>query len=91
VLREACAEAANWPDHVRVAVNLSPAQFRDGHLVRTVVSALAASGLPAQRLELEITESVLLQDSVANMSVLHDLKALGVRISMDDFGTGYSR
>jgi len=90
VLRTACAEAARWPDHVRLAVNLSPAQFRDRGLVRTVVSALAASGLPAQRLELEITESVLLQDSVANMSMLHDLKALGVRISMDDFGTGYS-
>jgi len=90
VLRAACAEAANWPDHVRLAVNLSPAQFRDRGLVRTVVSALAVSGLPAQRLELEITESVLLQDSQANMTMLHDLKALGVRISMDDFGTGYS-
>lgn len=90
VLRTACAEAARWPDHVRLAVNLSPAQFRDRGLVRTVVSAIAASGLPAQRLELEITESVLLQDSAANMSMLHDLKALGVRISMDDFGTGYS-
>jgi diguanylate cyclase (GGDEF)-like protein/PAS domain S-box-containing protein len=90
VLRTACAEAARWPDYVRLAVNLSPAQFRDRGLVRTVVSALAASGLQAQRLELEITESVLLQDSVANMSMLHDLKALGVRISMDDFGTGYS-
>lgn len=90
VLRAACAEAARWPEHVRLAVNLSPAQFRDRGLVRTVVSALAASGLPAQRLELEITESVLLQDSQANMTMLHDLKALGVRISMDDFGTGYS-
>jgi diguanylate cyclase (GGDEF)-like protein len=90
VLRAACAEAANWPDHVRLAVNLSPAQFRDRGLVRTVVSALAASGLSANRLELEITESVLLQDSAANMTMLHDLKALGVRISMDDFGTGYS-
>jgi len=90
VLREACAEAATWPDHVRLAVNLSPAQFRDRGLVRTVVSALAISGLPAERLELEITESVLLQDNVANMGMLHDLKALGVRISMDDFGTGYS-
>lgn len=90
VLRRACAEAAGWPDHVRLAVNLSPAQFRDRGLVGTVVSALAASGLPANRLELEITESVLLQDSAANMTMLHDLKALGVRISMDDFGTGYS-
>ena len=90
VLREACAEAATWPDHVRLAVNLSPAQFRDRALVRTVVSALATSGLPAERLELEITESVLLQDNAANMTMLHDLRALGVRISMDDFGTGYS-
>jgi len=90
VLRRACAEAASWPEHVRLAVNLSPAQFRDRGLVRTVISALAASGLPAERLELEITESVLLQDSAANMAMLHDLKALGVRISMDDFGTGYS-
>ncbi|MFY8210384.1 MAG: putative bifunctional diguanylate cyclase/phosphodiesterase [Caulobacter sp.] len=90
VLRRACAEAANWPEHVRLAVNLSPAQFRDRGLVRTVVSALAASGLSANRLELEITESVLLQDNAANMTMLHDLKALGVRISMDDFGTGYS-
>ncbi|MDR6626391.1 EAL domain-containing protein [Caulobacter segnis] len=90
VLRAACAEAARWPEHVRLAVNLSPAQFRDRGLVATVVSALAASGLPAQRLELEITESVLLQDNAANMAMLHDLKALGVRISMDDFGTGYS-
>ncbi|WP_419318309.1 putative bifunctional diguanylate cyclase/phosphodiesterase [Caulobacter sp. ErkDOM-E] len=90
VLREACAEAATWPDHVRLAVNLSPAQFRDRALVRTVISALAVSGLSAERLELEITESVLLQDNAANMTMLHDLKALGVRISMDDFGTGYS-
>jgi predicted signal transduction protein with EAL and GGDEF domain len=90
VLREACREAAGWPEHVRLAVNLSPAQFRDKHLVSTVVSALAVSGLAAERLELEITESVLLQDTSGNMSILHDLKALGVRISMDDFGTGYS-
>jgi len=90
VLRTACREAAGWPDHVRVAVNLSPAQFRDRTLVSSVVSALATSGLPAERLELEITESVLLQDNAANLKVLHDLKALGVRISMDDFGTGYS-
>lgn len=90
VLRAACDEAARWPEHVRLAVNLSPAQFRDRRLAATVVQALAASGLPAERLELEITESVLLQDSASNMAILHDLKALGVRISMDDFGTGYS-
>ena len=90
VLRQACREASGWPNHVRLAVNLSPAQFRDRRLVATVVSALAESGLPAERLELEITESVLLQDNAANMSILHNRKALGVRISMDDFGTGYS-
>ncbi|WP_442885668.1 putative bifunctional diguanylate cyclase/phosphodiesterase [Caulobacter sp. CCNWLW153] len=90
VLRAACDEAARWPQHVRLAVNLSPAQFRDRRLAATVVQALAASGLAAERLELEITESVLLQDSASNMAILHDLKALGVRISMDDFGTGYS-
>ncbi|NBB14537.1 EAL domain-containing protein [Caulobacter sp. SLTY] len=90
VLRQACAEAANWPMDVRLAVNLSPTQFRGKHLVQSVISALAASGLDPRRLELEITESVLLQDSAANLAVLHDLKDLGVRISMDDFGTGYS-
>ncbi len=90
VLRAACDEAARWPQHVRLAVNLSPAQFRDRRLAATVVQALAASGLAAERLELEITESVLLQDSAQNTAILHDLKALGVRISMDDFGTGYS-
>jgi diguanylate cyclase (GGDEF)-like protein/PAS domain S-box-containing protein len=90
VLRTACAQAATWPDPIRLAVNLSPAQFRDRQLVSTVISALAASGVAAERLELEITESVLLQDNAANMAILHDLKALGVRISMDDFGTGYS-
>ncbi|MBI1685039.1 putative bifunctional diguanylate cyclase/phosphodiesterase [Caulobacter hibisci] len=90
VLRAACDEAARWPEHVRLAVNLSPAQFRDRRLAATVVQALAASGLAAERLELEITESVLLQDSAQNTAILHDLKALGVRISMDDFGTGYS-
>ena len=90
VLRQACAEATAWPEHVRLAVNLSPAQFRSRHLVQTVVSALSASGLSPHRLELEITESVLLQDNAANMAVLHSIRDLGVRISMDDFGTGYS-
>jgi EAL domain-containing protein (putative c-di-GMP-specific phosphodiesterase class I) len=73
-----------------VAVNLSPAQFKDRHLVRSVIDALTESGLPAARLELEITESVLLQNSEATLSALHELRSLGVRISMDDFGTGYS-
>lgn len=90
VLQQACTEAARWPDTVRVAVNISPLQFRNGRLVDTVISALANSGLPASRLELEITESVLLQDSDGNLSALHALRGLGVKISMDDFGTGYS-
>lgn len=90
VLREACKEAATWPESVHVAVNLSPAQFRSRNLVPTVVSALASSGLDASRLELEITESVLLQDNDDNLATLHQFRSLGVRISMDDFGTGYS-
>jgi diguanylate cyclase (GGDEF)-like protein len=89
-LREACREAAGWPDDVKVAVNLSPVQFRYRDLVQTVAAALAASGLPAQRLELEITETVLLQNSEEVLGILHGLRALGVHISMDDFGTGYS-
>ena len=90
VLRQACAEAATWPSDVKIAVNLSPIQFKAKGLLRSVVSALAASGLPATRLELEITESVLLQDADATLAILHELRGLGVRISMDDFGTGYS-
>jgi len=89
-LRAACMEAANWPDDIRVSVNLSPLQFAKGNLVSTVVSALAASGLPASRLELEITESVLLEKSERNIAILNQLRELGARISMDDFGTGYS-
>jgi len=90
VLRHACAEAANWPDPIKVAVNLSPVQFRNRGLVTTVTQALAAARLAPHRLELEITEAVLLQDDEATVSMLHQLRALGVRISMDDFGTGYS-
>jgi diguanylate cyclase (GGDEF)-like protein len=89
VLKRACAQAATWPQHITVAVNLSPAQFLSGHLVSAVKDALAASGLPPSRLELEITESIFLQDSEANLAVLNQLGELGVRISMDDFGTGY--
>jgi len=89
-LRRACMEAIEWPDDVRVSVNLSPLQFSKGNLVSTVVSALASSGLSASRLELEITESVLLEKSERNISILNQLRELGVRISMDDFGTGYS-
>jgi diguanylate cyclase (GGDEF)-like protein/PAS domain S-box-containing protein len=90
VLREACSEAVKWPANVKVAVNLSPVQFRSRNLVQVVVSALAYSGLPAKRLELEITESVFLAETEANLAILHQLRELGVRISMDDFGTGYS-
>jgi diguanylate cyclase (GGDEF)-like protein len=89
-LRQACTEAVEWPDDIRVSVNLSPLQFSKGNLVSTVLSALASSGLPASRLELEITESVLLEKSERNIAILNQLRALGVRISMDDFGTGYS-
>jgi diguanylate cyclase (GGDEF)-like protein len=90
VLRRACAEAAHWPDAIRVAVNLSPVQFRSRGLVAMVTQALAAAGLPATRLEIEITEAALLQKDEMTVAMLHQLRALGVRISMDDFGTGYS-
>jgi diguanylate cyclase (GGDEF)-like protein len=90
VLARACADAATWPDEMKVAVNLSPEQFRGNGLVGFVADALAASGLPARRLELEITESTLIQDDETVLAALHALRALGVRIGMDDFGTGYS-
>jgi diguanylate cyclase (GGDEF)-like protein len=90
ILRQACAEAARWPKHVTVAVNVSPAQFKNRNIVQTVISALASSGLAAGRLELEITELVLLQETEGAFATLHQLHELGIRISMDDFGTGYS-
>jgi diguanylate cyclase (GGDEF)-like protein len=90
VLRQACMDAVEWPADVTIAVNLSPAQFRNKQLISTVMSALAASGLSASRLELEITETVLLQDPEATLSVLQKVREIGVRIAMDDFGTGYS-
>lgn len=90
VLRQACAEAVRWPKHITIAVNLSPAQFKSRNLVPMVMSALASSGLPAARLELEITELVLLQDNEGAFAVLHQLRNLGIKIAMDDFGTGYS-
>ncbi len=90
VLRQCCAEAAKWPAGIKVAVNLSPVQFRDGGLVATVEAAIAAAGIAADRLELEITEAVLLENSEASLAALHQLRALGVGIAMDDFGTGYS-
>jgi EAL domain-containing protein (putative c-di-GMP-specific phosphodiesterase class I) len=90
VLKQACSDAMAWPEMTRVAVNLSPVQIKSPGLVLDVTSALAASGLSARRLELEITESVMLQHTDEVLSTLHQLRALGVRISMDDFGTGYS-
>ncbi|HBY31712.1 MAG TPA: deubiquitinase [Bradyrhizobium sp.] len=90
VLRKACFEAAGWPADIAVAVNLSPVQFKNPNLVSSVRAALDASGLSPDRLELEITESVLLQNSEATLAVLHELRGFGVRISLDDFGTGYS-
>ncbi|MFT4121404.1 PAS-domain containing protein [Bradyrhizobium sp.] len=89
VLRTACATAAAWPD-ITVAVNLSPVQFRARGLVAMVTNALAEAGLPPQRLELEVTETALLDDSEATIEILHQLRALGVRVSLDDFGVGYS-
>jgi diguanylate cyclase (GGDEF)-like protein len=90
VLQQSCAEAAAWPKATRLAVNLSPVQFKDPALGARVVAALARSGLPANRLELEITETIMLQDREATLTVMNDLKRLGVRWSLDDFGTGYS-
>ena len=90
MLRRACLDAALWPGDVRVAVNLSPLQFRVGNLLSVVMDALRQSGLPAKRLELEITETLLLEKSSQVLATLHALRSLGVRISMDDFGTGYS-
>ena len=89
-LQEACREAASWPAPVRVAVNVSVVQLRRAGLEATVMAALAASGLPADRLKLEVTESVLMQDAESVIAGLHRLRALGVRIALDDFGTGYS-
>ena len=90
VLRTACAEAASWPAHVRLAVNVSPVQLREPTLALRIASALASSGLPANRLEIEITEAVLIGDDASALAILHELRAIGVRIALDDFGTGYS-
>jgi diguanylate cyclase (GGDEF)-like protein len=90
VLTAACAEAATWPKHVKLAVNVSPVQFKSQTLALKVAGALAASGLSANRLELEITEAVLIRDDDAALATLHQLRAVGVRIALDDFGTGYS-
>jgi diguanylate cyclase (GGDEF)-like protein len=90
VLRQACATAKGWPNHVRVAVNLSPVQFADRKIVHVVAAALCDSGLDAGRLELEITETAILEDTEATLAILHELRALGVQIALDDFGTGFS-
>ncbi|THD48420.1 MAG: EAL domain-containing protein [Bradyrhizobium sp.] len=90
IIRQACATAAQWPDDLSVAVNVSAIQFRNPGLAQVIVSALAASGLRPTRLEIEITESALLQDKDTTLAILHQLRALGVRIAMDDFGTGFS-
>jgi diguanylate cyclase (GGDEF)-like protein len=90
VVRQACATAAQWPGDLHVAVNISAAQFRSPGLMQVIVGALATSGLHPTRLEIEITETVLLHNKEATLAVLHQLRALGIRIAMDDFGTGYS-
>jgi EAL domain-containing protein (putative c-di-GMP-specific phosphodiesterase class I) len=90
ILRETCREAASWPRPLHIAVNLSPVQFRHGDLPTIVHAVLLETGLAANRLELEITEGVLIGDFSRALSILRRLKALGVRVAMDDFGTGYS-
>ena len=90
VLFTACAEAATWPDSLKVAINVSPVQFKSSGLALRVVEALGKSGLAPNRLELEITEAVLIRDDDAALAILHQLRAIGVRIALDDFGTGYS-
>ena len=90
VLRRACADAVEWPSEITVAVNVSPVQFKSGNFVQTVANALNDSRLPASRLELEVTELVLMQDTNAAHALFHRLKDIGVSIAMDDFGTGYS-
>jgi diguanylate cyclase (GGDEF)-like protein len=90
VLRTACVEAETWPTDLSVAVNLSAVQFKHGDIIATIKAALAASGLRASRLELEITESVFLRDTPGTLAALHQLRAMGIGIALDDFGTGYS-
>ncbi|WP_370715169.1 putative bifunctional diguanylate cyclase/phosphodiesterase [Sphingomonas sp. IW22] len=90
VVREACRVARGWPDHVRVAVNVSPVQFRSTGLAEIILQALGETGLPPHRLELEITESLFIDNPETTLASLHSLRALGVRVALDDFGTGYS-
>lgn len=90
VIRTALEDAARWPDHITVAVNMSPMQMKDANLLSVVVNALGSSGVAAHRLEIEITENLLMQESEGMLAVLHRLRKLGVKIALDDFGTGYS-
>ncbi len=90
VLHRACRDAASWPDEARVAVNISAAQLGQGTLAGLISTALQASGLPATRLEIEVTETALVNDESRVMEELHQLRAMGVHIALDDFGTGYS-
>jgi EAL domain-containing protein (putative c-di-GMP-specific phosphodiesterase class I) len=89
-LRRACLDAAKWPDKIKVAVNVSATQFASRTLVEDVITALAVSGLEPERLELEITETVMLDETHSILAILHRIRDLGVGIAMDDFGTGYS-
>ena len=90
VLKAACNEAVNWPEHIKVAVNLSPAQLNSRNLVSMVTSVLNETGMPPHKLQLEITETVLLQNTFTTLATLHELRKMGVQIALDDFGTGYS-
>ncbi len=90
VLKAACTEAVDWPEHIKVAVNLSPAQLNCRNLVTMVKTALEETGMPPERLQLEITETVLLQNTFTTLATLHELRKMGVQIALDDFGTGYS-
>jgi diguanylate cyclase (GGDEF)-like protein len=90
VLRRACDDAASWPADIKVAVNLSPVQFKQAELFDVIQSALRSSGLPPERLEIEITESVLLESAVENHAFIEKLKSIGISLALDDFGTGYS-
>jgi diguanylate cyclase (GGDEF)-like protein/PAS domain S-box-containing protein len=90
VLKTACQEASNWPEHIKVAVNLSPAQLNNRNLLSTVAAVIAESGMSAHQLQLEITETVLLQNTFSTLATLNELRRMGVQIALDDFGTGYS-
>jgi predicted signal transduction protein with EAL and GGDEF domain len=90
VLKTACQETAYWPDHVKVAVNVSPAQLKSRNFLNTVTNAINETSMDPSRLQLEITESVLMQNTFSTLEILHALRKLGVQIAMDDFGTGYS-